>query len=142
MNILTRKTAGIAAAFILLTSAGYAIGQELPAAGASLQGPTTADDGAYNSVVHLCVSQSNEGRVYVEEHTSPGTIGNCAAGYVQAELNVPWLAPVVTIKDAPAPSTATPSPSPTATQTCTTVQNSQGAGGADPNRVAEIDCSG
>jgi len=35
MNILTRKTAGIAAGLVLLTGLGYFIGQELPAYGQS-----------------------------------------------------------------------------------------------------------
>jgi len=139
-----RLALALAASAVIVGGTAYVVTTQADAAPAAVaQGPAAGDDGAYTSVVHVCISQHNESAGYVEEHTNPGTIGNCAAGYVQAEINAPYLAPSFTLTLAPAPSPdASATPSPTATATCTVTQNAQGASGSDPDQITSIACSG
>jgi hypothetical protein len=78
--------AGGGAAFAAVTSSGPGVN------------PGTVNIGPYYKAgpVSICVSQANEGVIYVEEHTQ--VLGNCAAGYVQ-----------LTVTASPLP-TASPTP--------------------------------
>ena len=106
---------------------------------ATQNGPTTNDDKAFNSIVHVCIPDTSEHFGYWEEHTSPMTIGNCASGQTQAEINEPYIAPTFTVNDFPAATSASPSPSPTSVQTCTVVM-SNGQNGTDPNQIVAFNC--
>lgn len=109
---------GMAVCAICAAGAGIAYAATV----AHAAGPGVSPESYYTGPVHICVSQSNEGVVYVEEHTT--AVGNCAAGYDQAEINVPYLDPAGwSVTEGGATLTCTPS-----------------FGAADPNEITAVTC--
>ena len=66
----------------------------------------------------------------------PGTIGNCATGYTQAEFNTPFLPQTFDIQFVVGSSTLN--------EVCSTNQDASGAsvrGSNDPNQITKITCA-
>lgn len=83
-----KKLAAILAAVLVgpfIALGGGLAAAAVLAAGPPITTPTPTVGAFYSGPVHVCVSAADEGRSYVEEHSTAR--GNCAHGYVQFAAN-------------------------------------------------------
>lgn len=124
-----------------IITGALALSGGIAAAAVSQSGPAIIPGGnVYSSIVHVCIDPLTRA-MYPETHTGSGVIGNCANGYVQAEINAPYLPVSFPVyQDKWSGTTAGATPVPVSTEQCTVSQNVDGPNGTDPNQVTGITC--